>query len=291
MKDLSIIILNYNTGQTTLNCLESIIASNLENLKIEIIVVDNHSTDNSIELLKKFKQNNSQFDISIIRNQENLGFSAGNNTGLKRANAKNILLLNSDVILEKDTLIKQIIFNKQYPQFSASTCKLLLKKGDIDPACHRGFPTPWASLTYFLKLEKIFPKTKIFGQYHQGWKDMNSAHAVDAISGAFFFVKKEILEKVGLLDEGFFMYGEDLDWCLRIKEAGFMIGYYPENKAIHLKGVSGRKQKNTTGSKTSYYFWDSMEIFYRKHYQKKYFKLLNWIIIKLINRQKSKYAK
>jgi GT2 family glycosyltransferase len=290
MIDLSIIILNYNTKDMTLKCLESIKSSDFNKQKLEIILIDNHSSDDSLKAFKQFGQNNKDLKFNFINNQSNLGFGAGNNRGIRQAKGKYILLLNSDVILEKDTLLKQLNFMQKNQKYDVSTCFLKLENGRMDPACHRGFPTPWASLSYFSRLEKIFPKTKLFGGYHQGWKNLETAHQVDAISGAFFFAHKKVFDKVGLFDEGFFMYAEDLDLCLRVKNAGFTIAFNPKVKALHLKGTSGRNKKQGKDLKSQYYFWDTMQLFYKKHYYQKYFKPLSWLIIKVIDIKKKKYA-
>jgi hypothetical protein len=297
MKHLSIVVLNYNTRKVTLQTLQSIKNSDLKGLNIEVILVDNGSSDDSITHLKAYKKTSLPFQYKLIELQENLGFAAGNNVGIRQAQGKYILLLNSDVILRPDTLKKQFTFMEESPQFAVSTCKLLLSSGKLDPASHRSFPTPWASFTYFSKLSRIFPRSKTFNQYHQGWKDFDKTHTVDVISGAFFFARREVFDKVGLFDEGFFMYAEDIDLCLRIQEAGIAIAYYPQAQAIHLKGSSGRNRKGSsdrktiTGSKSKpksksrsdYHFWKTMQLFYTKHYKHKYSKLTMWIIIKLIN--------
>jgi len=293
MSDLSIIIVTYNSANVLEKCLDSIGQSKLGNYKIEIVIVDNSSTDQTAAVVENFTQKSRDYKVKFIQNRSNIGFGAANNKALRQALGDLILLLNSDVILETDTLSKQIQFMKERPQFMASTCKLLLPSGKMDPACHRGFPTPWASLTYFSKLEKLLPKSRWFGQYHQGWKDLSKAHRVEAISGAFFMMRKELITKVGLFDEGFFMYGEDLDLCLRIAEQSYQIGFNPDSTALHLKGQSGRKKINEknleTSKNTNYHFWNAMRLFYKKHYQKKYPSLINFLILKLIDFKSGKY--
>ncbi|NMC36058.1 glycosyltransferase family 2 protein [Candidatus Beckwithbacteria bacterium] len=286
MIDISIIILNYNTKDITLKCLESVCQSDFDSYSWEIVLVDNASSDDSAKAFKTFKQDHKQIKVTIIENTRNTGFAAGNNKGIRKASGTYILLLNSDVILEKDTIKKQLNFLEKNQDFAAATCKLILQSGKLDPACHRGFPTPWASLTYFAKLEKLFPTTKLFGGYHQGWKDMTKAHQVDVISGAFFLIRKQVLDQVGLFDEGYFMYAEDIDLCLRLKKQGFNIAFNPVSQALHLKGESGRKDKQ---SKSHYYFWETMQLFYKKHYAKTYPKPLMWLIFAVINWQKGKY--
>ncbi len=294
MTQLSIIIVSYNTKDILANCLNLIDKSDLDKSLFETIIIDNGSNDGSIEMVEKLKSKNSY--IKIIRNYTNIGFGAANNKAIRMAKSEYILLLNSDVMVDKDTILKQIQFMKEHLEYSASTCKLMLPDNKMDPACHRGFPTVWASLSYFAKLEKILPKTKIFGQYHQGFLNLDKIHDIDAISGAFFMIKKSVFDKIGLFDEGFFMYGEDLDLCLRIKQHGFKIGFNSDNSAIHLKGKSGRKKtdkliNNSSLQKTNYHFWNAMWLFYQKHYLKKYPRITNLIVKQVINMQRKKYER
>jgi len=292
MTQLSIIIVSYNTKDILANCLNLIDKSDLEKSLFEIIIIDNGSNDGSIEMIEKLKSKNNT--IKLVKNYTNFGFGAANNKAIRMAKGEYILLLNSDVMVDKDTISKQIQFMKEHLKYSASTCKLMLADNKMDPACHRGFPTVWASLCYFTKLEKIFSKTKIFGQYHQGFLNLDKIHDIDAISGAFFMIKKNVFDKIGLFDEGFFMYGEDLDLCLRIKQNDFKIGFNSDNSAIHLKGKSGRKKTdelvdNSSLQKTNYHFWNAMWLFYQKHYLKKYPIITTFIIKEVINIQRKKY--
>lgn len=279
MKDLSIIILNFNTKDYTLKCLKSL--ENHDSIfregTSEIIVVDNDSTDGSIEAIeKKFPR------VKLIKNKNNLGFAKANNKGIKKAKGEIILLLNSDTIVHDETLTKMIEFIKENENLGAATPRLELTDGSLDLACHRGFPTPWNAVTYFSGLEQFFPNLKIFSGYHQTWKDFNTPHQVGAISGACFFIKREVIDEIGLLDERFFMYAEDLDWCMRIKQAGWKIFYNPDAKVTHFKKRSGReKEKDQEESKTRKvraqtieHFYDTMKLFYDKHYQEKYPKWL-----------------
>lgn len=280
--NLSIIIVNYNTENIILNCLNNLYSSDLKNIKIELILIDNASKDNSVKNIKNFfsKHRNNSIKPVLIQNKDNVGFAKANNNGIKLAQANLVLLLNSDIILEKNTIHTQVKKLDNSKEYSVSTCKLLLSNKKIDPACHRGFPTPWASFTYFAKAEKLFPHSKLFSQYHQGWKNLEKAHQIDVISGAFFLFKKEIIQKVGLFDEDYFMYGEDIDLCFRLKQHGLKILFNPESQALHLKGQSGRKSKNHKSNK---YFWQTMKLFYDKHYADKYPKFLQTIIYKYID--------
>lgn len=272
--DLSVVILNYNTRDLTRVCLATLLQSELGPYTMEVIVADNGSTDNSADMIKK------EFPgVIFIQNGKNLGFAAGNNPGIKRAKGRYILLLNTDTETPPDTIRTMIAFMEEHPKAGAATCKLLLPDGTMDPACHRGFPTPWVSLTYLLKLEKLFPRTRLFGEYHQGYKDVSRIHEVDCIVGAFFLVRREVMRDVGLLDEEYFMYGEDIDWAYRIRNRGWSIWFNPTVTILHKKKQSGRanilqKRRITTEIYFHRYNW----LFYTKNYAKKYGPILTFLV-------------
>lgn len=271
--DLSVVILNYNTMELTRTCLATVLSSNLGPYKMEVIVCDNGSTDGSVPMLKEFS------GISVIQNGKNVGFAAGNNPGLKKAKGRYLLLLNSDTELPMDTLREMITYMDETPEAGAATCKLLLPDGSMDPACHRGFPTPWAAFTYLTKLEKLFPHTALFGQYHQGYKDITTIHEVDCIVGAFFMVRRAVIDDVGYLDEDYFMYGEDIDWAYRMKSKGWKIMFNPTVTMLHKKKQSGRsnihKKRRLT---TEIYFHRYNWLFYTKNYSKKYNPILTFCV-------------
>ncbi len=273
--DLSVIIVSYNTQDLTLQAINSVVKAKQPKNKLEIILIDNNSSDNTVSLVKtKFPK------VKIIANSKNLGFAKANNQGLRKAKGRYLLLLNSDVIINKDTLIKMIDYMDNNQQIGLSTCRVELADGSIDPASHRGFPTPWASFTYYSGLEKLFPSSKIFAQYHQGWKDLTKTHQIDSPVGAFYLLNKKALQQVGFFDESFFMYGEDLDLAYRLKKTNWQVIYNPITKITHLKSSSGLKKgkggRLTSEDKqqriiTSKHFFKAMKIFYKKHYFKKYF--------------------
>lgn len=277
---LSVIILSYNTSGLLKACLSAVLASDgFEDKELEVIVVDNNSSDNSVEMVQtEYPQ------VRLIRNKKNFGFSAGNNIGIKVAGGKFLILLNSDTLVEPDSLITILNVMKNDRSIGAATCLLQMADGKIDPASHRGFPTPWNALSYFLGLEKLFPKSRFFGGYHQGWKNLKVPHEVDCISAAFMMVSGEVIERIGLLDERFFMYGEDIDWCLRIKHAGFKIFFYPGVKTLHLKRQSGRENKtDQTAKKNSRrQFIETMAQFYSKHYLSQYPDFISRIVLSLL---------
>ena len=273
---LTVSIVNFNAGEYLSSCLKS-----LEKIKQEVdfkvIVVDNSSSDDSLQSAKlKFPW------IKFIESSENLGFGKANNLVLKNLDTEYILILNPDTEIGKNVLNVMLDFMDKNPDVGAASCKVILDNGKIDWASHRGFPTPLASLLYFLGNGSL---------YHLSNKFMEETHEVDSISGAFFLTKKSVLKKVsppvGGFDEDYFMYGEDLDLSFRIKQAGFKIMYVPEVSIIHHKGVSsGLKaatQKITTASLETRIraldsFYMAMAIFYRKHYSQNHLIFMNWLV-------------
>lgn len=289
--DISIIILNYNSGNFLTKCLQSIKASDLDGLNIETIIVDNASRDESIELVHKFLSRADSFGkkVKIIRNRKNLGFSAGNNVGVGEASGKYILFLNPDTVLSKTALKQVFEFMEKYPDCGVTTARLELADGTLDEAAHRGFPTPWNAFCYFSGLGKIFPKSRLFSGYTLGWlRDSKENHEVDAISGAFFFIRRAVGEKLSWWDEDFFWYGEDLDFCYRVKKAGWKIMFLPDVKVLHYRGITsgikGHSKKLSTATRETRLraaraSVEAMRIFYRKHYQKQYPVFITFLVL------------
>lgn len=258
--DVSVIILNYNTCELTLNAIKSVYDSQTS-FSYEIIVVDNHSSDASVVEIKRRYP-----DVRLVENPRNDGFSKGNNLGIKIAIGRYILLLNSDTIMGSDSLQTMVAFMDQNLPVGAAGCKIVLPDGSLDKACKRGFPTPSASFYYAFGISKLFPKVARFNQYQLGYLDPDKDYPVDCLVGAFMMVRKQAIDQVGMLDEDFFMYGEDIDWCFRIKQGGWQIHYYPYTQIVHHKGASSRRKP----FKIIYEFHRAMYLFHRKHYQQKY---------------------
>ncbi|MBI6873603.1 glycosyltransferase family 2 protein [Clostridium aciditolerans] len=258
--DLSIIIVNYNTKELLKQTIQSVIDTT-KNIDYEIIVSDNNSTDGSIEMVEEYFP-----QVNLIKNKDNLGFPKGNNVAIKKSIGRYVLLLNSDTVVIDNCLEKCIKYMNSHKNIGVLGCRVVLKDGQLDHACKRGFPTPESSLFYMLKLYKLFPDSKKFGQYTLSYLHEDEINEVDSLTGAFMMLRKETIDEVGLLDEEFFMYGEDIDWCYRIKEAGWKVMYYPEAKIIHYKGASSKKKR----FKTLYEFHRAMILFYDKHYRLKY---------------------
>lgn len=261
---LSIIIVNFNTYYYTKNTIKSVLESNMD-FEYEIILIDNASFDDSIDKLEEeFKEYIENKYIQIIRNEKNLGFAGANNIGIELSKSNYILLLNSDTRVFKNTIKNCVEYLELKQNNSILTCKIELENGELDHACKRGFPTPKASVYYFLKLDKKNPKK--YGLYNYSMLDENQIGYVDSISGAFMLIPRKIIDVVGGLSEDYFMYGEDIDFCYKVKESGFNVIYYPKEKIIHYKSKSLKKRK----FKTIFDFHNAMWIFYRKHYIKKY---------------------
>ncbi len=286
---LSIIIVNFNARDFIINCVKSIqenYKEEIDNKKFEIIIVDNNSWDGSQDAIKKLE------NVEIIENSENLGFSRANNIGIKKAKGEYLLFLNPDTIVPKSTLTHLIKFMQANPEAGVSTCKILLPNGKRDDASHRGFPTPWNALTYFSGLAKIFPRSKLFSGYYQGWKDLDSDHEVDVLVGAFMLVRREAGDQIGWWDEDYFFYGEDIDFCYSLKEKGWKVYYLPRFSITHYKGVSSGikkvSQNITTADKQTKkmivrHRFKAMKIFYDKHYKNKYPFLITSAVKLMIN--------
>ena len=280
--DLSIIIVSYNTKELLVDCLKSIQKA-FQFISAEVFVVDNNSSDRTVSLIKKkFPK------IKLIANKQNLGFSKANNQAIREAQGKYILILNPDTRLMSDTIIKMIDFMQDNPQVAVSTCKVELPNGQLDRDCRRHFPTPWRAFCHFAGLSKIFATSQILDQYYYGYLPDDHQHEIDSCAGAFMMVRKSAIAEVGLFDEDFFFYGEDLDWCYRFKEAGFKIVYTPITKIIHYKGAaSGMKStsahltKATRESKKKAIAESirAMELFYKKHFTSQYPFFITWLVI------------
>jgi hypothetical protein len=293
MIPLSIIIVSFNTKEITSRCLLSL-KKNFDKypLEHEIIVVDNNSKDGTVGFLQELEKKYSG-NLHIILNNKNLGFGKGNNIGLKKSLGKYVLYLNSDAIVTDIDFRDLINLMETHKDIGALTVKVVLPSGEIDPASHRGFPTLWRSFTYFSGLERIFFNVpllnKVFGGYHLVDFNLNNIHEIDVPTGAFLFTKREIVDKFGGFDQDYFAYGEDIEMAFQIKALGYKIIYYPLWNVLHLKSVSGLKKKSNDviRKRTNDYFYDSMKIFYDKHYSKNHHCLFNKLVYKAIDIKKS----
>ncbi|OGH03103.1 MAG: hypothetical protein A2798_01590 [Candidatus Levybacteria bacterium RIFCSPHIGHO2_01_FULL_37_17] len=292
---LSIIILTYNTKDITIDAVRSIEENyerEIKNGYFQIIVCDNSSTDGTLKAFNEYKKSSSIKLFHIVDNGANLGFSAGNNKGLPYVKGSHVLFLNPDTIVYKKTLTYMVDFMEKNPSVGASTCKLVNKDGLVDFNCHRGFPTPWNAFCYFTGLQRLFPKSRLFAGYTQGWKDLNTTHEVDAIEGAFMLIPKKVGEKVDWWDEDYFFYGEDLQFCYNIKKVGLPIYYVGEVSIMHIGGAASGIKKQSQGittanietkKKLQQARFNAMRIFYKKNYKNKYPFFIYYLILLGVN--------
>ncbi len=265
--DLSIIIVNYETYDLTKQTIESIIKKD-HPFEYDIYVVDNASLDGSIGRLQKdfFKESEDGL-INFLLNNKNKGFAYANNVAIRKTSSKYVLLLNSDTVIVDNCLEKSMNFMDAYENVGALGCKVILPDNTLDKACRRSFPDFKVSFYKMTGLSTLFPNSKRFGRYNLTYLSEDETYEVDCIVGAFMLVRSKTIQEVGLLDEIFFMYGEDIDWCYRIKAANWKIIYYSDAKIVHYKGASTSKKQN---KKLMYEFYRAMYIFYNKHYKEGY---------------------
>lgn len=253
---LSVIIVNYNVKHFLEQALTAVFHSKV-NFNFDVFVVDNNSADGSVEMVKThFPQ------VHLMAERENHGFSKANNLAIKASMAKYVLLLNPDTVIETDTLQKSVDFMERTPDAGGLGVKMIDGRGNFLPESKRGFPSPMVAFYKMTGLSTLFPHSTTFGKYHLSYLDKNTIHEVEVLSGAFMLLRKSVLDDIGLLDEAFFMYGEDIDLSYRIVQAGYKNYYFPTTKIIHFKGESTRK-----GS-LNYVkvFYQAMIIFLEKHF-------------------------
>lgn len=253
---ITVIIVSYNVKYFLEQALSSVRRA-ANNIDAEIIVADNASSDGSPLMVK------SRFpEARLVENKENKGFAVANNQAMRIARGEYVLLLNPDTLVQEDAFEKALLFMDTHPDAGALGVKMFDGKGIFLPESKRSLPTPEVAFYKMTGLSALFPKSKIFGKYHLGYLDENKIHEVDVLSGAFMLIRKKVLDETGLLDETFFMYGEDVDLSYRIAKAGYKNYYFPETRIIHYKGESTRK-----GS-LNYVrmFYHAMLIFERKHF-------------------------
>ena len=277
--DLAIVIVNYNASALLSGCLTSVFAS-AGDFAYTVCVVDNGSSDDSVAMMSdRFPQ------AGLIVSETNLGFSAGNNLALRelglsdRQPARNgplpryILLLNNDTVLPTNSLVDMIQFMDERPDLGVAGPRVRRTDGTLDLACRRSFPTPWVSFCRMTRLSRLFPQSKRFNAYNLSYLPEDAVHPVDSVVGAYMQVRTQAIQQVGLLDEAYFMYGEDLDWAKRIKNAGWEVWYNGKVEITHVKEASSRRSR-----KARHAFYEAMWIFYRKHYRAN----SSWVLDKLI---------
>lgn len=253
---LSVVIVNYNVRYFLEQALGSVRKA-LQGIEGEVWVVDNNSADDSVRMVRE------RFpEVRLLANTDNPGFAVANNQAIRQCTGDYVLLLNPDTLVEEDTFRKCLDFMDQHPEAGALGCKLLDGSGKFLPESKRGFPTPWVAFCKTFGLSTLFPKSPVFNRYHLGHLPEDETARVDVLAGCFMFIRKTALDKAGLLDEAFFMYGEDIDLSYRIQQAGFVNYYFPATKIIHYKGESTKK--GTLNYVRTFY--QAMIIFARKHF-------------------------
>ncbi len=270
MNDIGIVIVNWNTRDYLRRCLETVFAGEGD-FDYSVVVVDNGSTDGSVEMVAgKFPQ------VRLIGGHGNVGYPAGNNLGLRAlgyvdepgsdtaaaGSPRYALLLNPDTELPHDALARMLAYMDDHPEIGVAGPKLVMPDGNLDLACRRSLPTVDVSFWRMIGFSKLFPKSRVFGRYNLTYLDENETAEVGAVVGAFMMLRREAIDRVGLMDEAFFMYGEDLDWCKRVGEAGYKIIYYPGVEVLHVKRAASRQSK-----RARFEFVRAFLLFYRKHYR------------------------
>ena len=269
--DLTVIIVSYNVSDFLKQCLISVRRA-VDSIECEVFVVDNHSSDGSCNMVKE------EFpEVKLILNNTNSGFSRANNQAIKKANGKYVLLLNPDTVVESGTFSKCIGFMNGHPDAGAMAARMINGEGRYLPESKRAFPTPLTAFFKTFGLSALFPRSQFFNKYYLTHINPNETALTEVISGAFMFIRMEALLKAGLLDEDYFMYGEDIDLSYRITRSGYNNYYLPEASIIHFKGMSTARDRFTD----LYHFYTAMRIYARKRNQEK-FSLLYYLIIMAI---------
>ena len=251
---LSVVIVNYNVKYFLEQCLRSVLKAS-EYIDTEIFVVDNNSSDDSVPYLTNLFP-----EVTFIANKDNPGFSKANNQAIGLAKGEYVLLLNPDTVVGEHSFLNVCRFMDEHPDAGALGVKMVDGHGNFLPESKRGFPSPWNSFCKMFGLSKLFPKSPVFAKYHLRYLNENEIHEVDVLAGAFMLLRKSVLDEIGLLDEAFFMYGEDIDLSYRVILGGYKNYYFPE-QIIHYKGESTKKD-----FKYVKIFYQSMIIFFNKHY-------------------------
>lgn len=280
MPKLGVVIVNYNVRDLLRDCLESVYDS--RGVDLDVCVVDNGSRDGSADMVAaEYPQ------VRLIRTENN-GYAAGNNLGLRafgyggpggaeaaiQLRPDHVLLLNPDTIVPPSALADMVGFLDAHPEAGVVGPRLVREDGSLDKACRRGFPTPQVAFYRLFGLSRLFPKSRRFGQYNLTYLPPSVTTQVDSVVGAFMLIRGKVLAKVSLLDEQFFMYAEDLDFCYRSKEKGWQVWYNAAVTVLHYKGQSSRQRSAFANLQ----FYQTMRLFHDKHFKDSTFFVLNWVI-------------
>lgn len=266
---LSICILNLNAARYLPGCLDSLPAA-LDGLEAEVIVTDNGSSDGSLELLReRYPQ------VRLLTNPDNRGYSAGMNQALREATGELLVQLNPDTVSHPGAFRALAAFMEANPPVGICSPRVLNGDGSFQAQCRRSFARPWDVITYFSGLSRLFPRSRCFGRYLQTWRGEHEAGEVDAVSGSCMVIRRGVVTEIGYLDEAFFAYQEDTDYCYRAKEAGWEVWYQPAGTVTHFGGRGG---SSTQPWKAIYQWHRSYLLYYRKHLARQYFFLVNWMM-------------
>ncbi len=247
--DLSIIIVTWNSKEFVKSCLDSILAS-LSGLDAEIILVDNSSSDRTVKIVEE-----NFPGVILIENSDNLGYAKANNQGIAKSQGRYLLLLNPDTLVPRESLDLMIKFMEASPEAGALGPRLVNPDGSVQPSC-REFPGFSTLLWEFSGLSRLFPRNRIFGRWRMGYFAFDQPREVDQPMGSCLMLRSEVLKQVGLFDEGFSMFFNDVDLCHRMKSAGWKIFFYPNAQVMHHRGAS-------TGRAKRKMIWMSHFAFYR----------------------------
>jgi len=267
--DLSVSIVNYNTRDFALGLVQSLI-DNTHRTNMEIFIVDNNSKDGSVEAISmEYPQ------VKVIANQNNLGFAAATNKVIKTSRGRYVVLFTTDTVVSPGAMDTLVEFMDQNPQAGAVGPKILNPDGSIQTS-GKTFPTPVVALAVTSGLGRLFPNNRVFHKYYLPTDEYQRFHEVDQLSGACMLVRRETIEDVGLLDEGFFIYCEDVDWCRRMRQRGWKLYYAPQSHITHHKGESSKKSSD----QMIRVYYQSLRYFYRKHYAPDSPRLVNafWLL-------------
>jgi len=279
---ISIIIVSYNVCDLLFECLISIKKA-LQVYRSEIVVVDNASSDDSVKMIKQHFP-----DITLIENKNNRGFAGANNQALEIVKGNYVVLINPDTIVQEDVFSGLFEFMEANTDAGCATCKLLNPDGSFSIDSRHSIPTPSAAFWKFIGFDKLFPDNSVFAKYNLTYLNKEKTYPIDAVSGSFMFLRKTAIDQVGMFDEDYFMYCEDIDYCVRLNKSGWTNYYVPVSNVLHFKGESSKKNywkfvKN---------FQRSLYVFYKKHFSGMYFKWFGIIVfVGLVLRGISIYLK
>jgi hypothetical protein len=266
---LAIVIVTFNDKELVSPCLKSVFNNKSRGWSFTVCVVDNGSSDGTPEYIQQ-----NFPEVNLIRNQSNLGYPNANNKGIKNTSSQYVLLLNPDTEIPQNTFQELIGLLDADDSIGIVGPKLIRRNGELDFACRRMFPNYLDYLLILLGLARKFPESKVLGRYNLTYLNPDESTDVDSVAGAFLMARRDAIEKIGLLDESFFIYGEDIDWCYRFRLNGWRVFYYPKVTVLHHKGGTSKRFSHYL----IYHFYRSNTILYNKYIAKRTFFVFNWLM-------------